>query len=44
MALRDYWRGEALMRRFFELFFFEDVSAVDRRADDSILQKLSSAA
>jgi len=32
-ALRDYLRGDALMRRFFEVFSFEDVPAADRRAD-----------
>ena len=32
-ALRDYLRGDALMRRFFEPFLFEDVPAADRRAD-----------
>jgi len=28
-ALRDYLRGDALMRRFFEVFLFEDVPAAD---------------
>ena len=32
-ALRDYLRGDALMRRFFEPFLFEDMPAADRRAD-----------
>ena len=37
MALRDYLRGDALMRRFFDVFLFEDVPAADRRADDLYL-------
>jgi hypothetical protein len=32
-ALRDYLRGDPLMRRFFEIFLFEEVPAADRRAD-----------
>ena len=32
-ALRDYLRGDALMRRFFEAFLFENVPATDRRPD-----------
>jgi len=32
-ALRDYLRGDALLRRFFEVFLFEDLPATDRRAD-----------
>jgi len=32
-ALRDYLRGDALMRRFFEVFLFEDIPAADQRAD-----------
>jgi predicted HTH transcriptional regulator len=32
-ALRDYLRNDALMRRFFEVFLFEDVPAADQRAD-----------
>ena len=30
-ALRDYLRGDALLRRFFEPFFFEETPAADRR-------------
>ena len=33
-ALRDYLRGDALMRRFFDVFLFEDLPASDNRADD----------
>ena len=32
--LRDYLRGDPLMRRFFEVFLFEDVPASDRRPDE----------
>ena len=32
-ALRDYLRGDTLMRRFFEVFLFEEIPAADRRAD-----------
>ena len=32
-ALRDYLRGDPLMRRFFDVFLFEDVPALDRRPD-----------
>lgn len=39
-ALRDYLRGDALMRRFFEVFLFEDVPAADRRADDVYLDEV----
>jgi len=38
-ALRDYLRGDALMRRFFEVFLFEDVPAADRRTDDLYLDE-----
>jgi len=33
-ALRDYLRGDAPMRRLFEVSLFEEVPAADRRADD----------
>lgn len=39
-ALRDYLRGDPLMRRFFELFLFEDVPADDRRADEVYLDEV----
>jgi len=39
-ALRDYLRGDALMRRFFEPFLFEDVPAADRRADEVYLHEI----
>lgn len=40
VALRDYLRGDALMRRFFEVFLFEDVPASDRRADELYLDEV----
>lgn len=39
-ALRDYLRGDTLMRRFFEVFLFEDVPAADRRADEVYLDEV----
>lgn len=39
-ALRDFLRGDALMRRFFEPFLFEEVPAGDRRADTVYLDEV----
>ncbi len=39
-ALRDYLRGDALMRRFFEVFLFEEVPAADSRADELYLDEV----
>ena len=39
-ALRDYLRGDPLMRRFFEVFLFEDVPASDRRPDELYLDEV----
>lgn len=39
-ALRDYLRGDPLLRRFFEPFLFEDMPAVDRRADEVYLDEV----
>ncbi|HBT89337.1 Fic family protein [Desulfobacter sp.] len=39
-ALRDYLQGDALLRRFFEVFLFEDVPAADRRADACYLDEV----
>ncbi|HUR56889.1 MAG TPA: DUF4062 domain-containing protein, partial [Opitutaceae bacterium] len=36
-AIRDYIQGDPLLRRFFEVFLFEDIPAADRRADDVYL-------
>ena len=38
--LRDYLRGDPLMRRFFEVFLFEDVPASDRRPDEVYLDEV----
>lgn len=39
-ALRDYLTGDTLMRRFFEVFLFEDVPAADRSPDDMYLKEV----
>jgi len=39
-ALRDYLRGDALLRRFFEPFLFEDLPATDQRADACYLEEV----
>ena len=39
-ALRDYLRGDPLMRRFFEVFMFEEVPASDRRPDALYLDEV----
>ncbi|MBI3850442.1 MAG: DUF4062 domain-containing protein [Verrucomicrobia bacterium] len=36
-AVKDYVEGDALLRRFFQVFLFEDLPASDRRADDVYL-------
>ena len=38
--LRDYVRGDPLMRRFFEVFLFEDVPVSDRRPDEVYLDEV----
>ncbi len=38
--LRDYLRGDPLMRRFFEVFLSEDVPASDRRSNDVYLDEV----
>ena len=38
--LRVYLRGDPLMRRFFEVFLFEDVPASDRRPDEVYLAEV----
>ena len=40
LALRDYLRGDVLMRRFFDVFPFEDVPASDRRPDEVYLDEV----
>ena len=39
-ALRDYLRRDPLMRRFFDVFLFEDVPALDRRPDSLYLDEV----
>ena len=39
-ALRDYLRGDPLMRRFFDVFLFEDVPASDCRPDSLYLDEV----
>ena len=39
-ALRDYLRGDPLMRRFFDVFLFEDVPALDRSPDALYLDEV----
>jgi ATP-dependent DNA helicase RecG len=39
-ALKDYIHGDALLRRFFDVFLFEDLPAADRRADEVYLSEV----
>ncbi len=39
-ALKDYIEGDALLRRFFDVFLFERLPASDRRADDVYLDEV----
>jgi ATP-dependent DNA helicase RecG len=39
-ALRDYLRGDPLLRRFFDIFLFEDLPARDLRADSVYLEEV----
>ena len=41
LAIRDFVLGDALLRRFFDVFLFEDLPASDRRADDVYLKEVS---
>ncbi len=40
-ALKDYIHGDPLLRRFFEVFLFEDLPASDRRADALYLAEVA---
>ena len=40
VALCDYLCGDPLMRRFFDVFLFEDVPALDRRPDALYLDEV----
>jgi len=39
-AMKDFVEGNALLRRFFQVFLFEDLPASDRRADDVYLDEV----
>ncbi|MFZ0829483.1 MAG: ATP-binding protein [Verrucomicrobiia bacterium] len=39
-GIRDFVRGDALLRRFFDVFLFEDLPASDRRADEVYLDEV----
>ncbi len=43
-AVRDFVRGDALLRRFFDVFVFEDLPASDRRADEVYLDEVERSA
>ena len=40
-VLRDYLRGDPLLRRFFDVFLFEDLPAADRRTDTVYLDEVA---
>lgn len=40
-AMKDYILGDILLRRFFDVFLFEDIPASDRRADNVYLEKVA---
>jgi len=40
-ALKDYLQGDALLRRFFEVFLFEELPASDQRADAVYLDEVA---
>jgi len=39
-GLKDFIEGDALLRRYFEVFLFEDLPAGDRKADDVYLEEV----
>lgn len=39
-AVYDYVRGDALLRKYFDVFLFEDLPATDRKPDDLYLDKV----
>ncbi|RJO61270.1 DUF4062 domain-containing protein [candidate division WS5 bacterium] len=39
-ALKEFVRGDALLRRYFDVFLFEDLPASDRKADDVYLEEV----
>jgi predicted HTH transcriptional regulator len=40
-ALRDYLHSDPLLRRFFDVFLFEDLPASDRRTDEVYLEEVA---
>ncbi len=40
IAVRDFVRGNDLLRQFFKVFLFEDLPPADRRADDVYLEQV----
>jgi ATP-dependent DNA helicase RecG len=39
-AIKDFVEGDALLRRYFKVFLFEDLPASDRKADDVYLEEV----
>jgi ATP-dependent DNA helicase RecG len=39
-ALKEFIQGDALLRRYFDVFLFEDLPASDRKADDVYLEEV----
>ncbi|MEW5745114.1 MAG: DUF4062 domain-containing protein [Nitrospirota bacterium] len=39
-ALKEFVQGDALLRRYFDVFLFEDLPASDRKADDVYLEEV----
>ena len=39
-AVKDFVLGDALLRRYFDVFLFEDLPASDRRADEAYLEEV----
>ncbi len=40
-AVKDYVQRDALLRRYFDVFLFEDIPASDRSADDVYLEHVT---
>jgi ATP-dependent DNA helicase RecG len=40
-ALRDYLHSDPLLRRFFDVFLFEDLPAIDHRTDTVYLEEVA---
>lgn len=39
-TIKEFLEGDALLRRYFEVFLFEDLSASDRKADNVYLEEV----